>query len=201
MGAIARRRRSIFGIVGVVSIGMSTSAVLAAATSVPQAAAAAVSRSAGAAGNIVSVYSGASKIGELDCNGNSPVQAPLRPFDCTDIRGLPGVSNENNWDNRFYDNSVYIGHDEPDATFLSNRPGTGGEVSWSLTLGSDPAAAPTATSPGDDVSHWFELTPAPWLSMAICDPNSYPQLPCKANSDSNAPEGQYPGAGSAFMEM
>ena len=161
---------------------MSTSAVMAAATSVPQAAAA-VAHSAISA-NIVSVYAERARSANCDCNGNSPVQAPLRPFDCTDIRGIPGLSNENNWDNRFYDNGVYIGHDEPDATFLSNRPGTGNEVSWTVTLGSDPTAAPTATSPGNDVSHWFELTPAPWLSMAICDPNSYPQLPCTANWDS-----------------
>ena len=37
--------------------------------------------------------------------------------------------------------------------------------------------------------------------MGICDPHSYPQTPCKPESDSNAPHGSYPGAGGAFMEM
>jgi hypothetical protein len=162
--------------------------------------------------DISTVYAGAKKTGELDCNGNSPVQSPLRPFACTDIRGIPGLDNQNNWDNRFWDNGVYIGHDEPDATFLSSQPSSGSNVSWNLTLGADPKALPTTTSPGKDVSHYFELTPAPWLSMALCDGTSYPQLPCVPNSNANAPApcttnaaqcspNLYPGAGSAFMEM
>jgi hypothetical protein len=156
---------------------------------------------AGKGTNYSGVYAGVPANGELDCNGDSPVQAPLRAFNCTDIRGFAGVDNQNTWGGRFYDNGVYIGHDEPDVTFLSDQPGSGGNVSWNLTLGSDPAAAPTGTTPGSDVSHWFELSPAPWLSMALCDPDSYPQLPCTPNSDSNAPSGSYPGGGSAFMEM
>ena len=151
--------------------------------------------------NITALYKGAPKQGELDCNGDSPAQKPARLYNCTDIRGFAGVSNQNTWGGKFYDNGHYIGHDEPDTTFLSTQPGSGGNVTWNLTLGKDPAAAPTDKTPGSDVSHWFELTPAPWLSMAICDPNSYPQLPCSPNSDSNAPSGSYPGGGSAFLEM
>ncbi|TWP32920.1 hypothetical protein [Leekyejoonella antrihumi] len=58
-------------------------------------------------------------------------------------------------------------------TFLSNRPRSGDDVTWTETLGlgTDPAAAPTATAPGKDVSHWSELSPAPWFSMAMCDPD------------------------------
>ena len=40
---------------------------------------------------------------------------------CTDIRGFANVDNANNWDGRFFDNGHYIGHDEPDMTFLSPR--------------------------------------------------------------------------------
>jgi hypothetical protein len=146
---------------------------------------------------------------QLDCNGQSPIQKANRANLCTDIRGISGIDNKNNWGGRFYDNGEYIGHDEPDATFLSNAKGSGNDVNWGLTLGSDPAAAPTDATPGSDVSHWFELSSAPWLSMALCDGNSYPQLPCKPESDTNAPKcfglnctaGQYPGAGGAFMEM
>jgi hypothetical protein len=148
--------------------------------------------------------------GELDCNGFSPVQKVLRAMNCTDIRGIEGVDNRNTWSGKFYDNGTYIGHDEPDATYLSSDPGSGGNVNWTITLGRDPKAAPGDAHPGKDVSHWFELTPAPWLSMAICDSNSYPQLPCAPRSDANAPAcrmafnckpNSYPGAGSAFMEM
>ena len=158
-------------------------------------------RAAAHTGNFHRVYSGAHAHGELDCNGFSPVQKPLRTFNCTDIRGFAGVNNQNAWSNRFYDNKHYIGHDEPDTTFLSTKAGSGSNVSWHLTLGKDPKARPTGTTPGKDVSHWFELTPAPWLSMALCDSNSYPQLPCTPHSDANAPKARYPGAGSAFMEM
>ena len=78
------------------------------------------------------------------------------------------------------------------------------------TLPVDPSAAPTAGTPGKDVADWFELSPAPWFSMAMCDPYSYPQLPCVAESDANAPScpngfncpsNAYPGGGSAVMEM
>jgi len=148
--------------------------------------------------------------GELDCNGDSPAQKSLAKMYCTDIRGFLGIDNQNTWGGKFYDNGSYIGHDEPDATYLSTAPGSGNNVSWNLKLGKDPAAAPTGTNPGHDVSHWFELSPAPWLSMDMCDANSYPQLPCTPKSDSNAPAcpngntcnpNSYPGGGSAFMEM
>ena len=145
--------------------------------------------------------------GELDCNGFSPVQKPLRAFNCTDIRGIPGKGNANSWDGRFYDNGHYIGHDEPDAAFTSSAPGSGNNVTWTITLGKDPKAAPTDAHPGRDVSHWFELTPAPWFSMALCDPNSFPLTSCAPESDSNAPTCIGPncinglGGGSAFMEM
>ena len=139
-----------------------------------------------ASGQSAPAYTPAAQ-GNLDCNGFSPVQKPLRANECTDIRGDLGVDNANTWGGRFYDNGHYIGHDEPDATFLSGAPGSGGNVNWSVTLGRDPSAAPGDAKPGKDVSHWFELSPAPWFSMALCDPNSYPQTPCTPNSDSNAP--------------
>jgi hypothetical protein len=148
--------------------------------------------------------------GELDCNGFSQLQNAIHPMNCTDIRGIAGVTNANTWGGRFYDNGHYIGHDEPDVTFLSTRPGSGDNVTWTETLGTDPAAMPTVATPGKDVTHWFELSPAPWFSMAMCDSNSYPQLPCVPQSDGNAaacpnafgcPYNLYPGAGSAFMEL
>ena len=144
--------------------------------------------------------------GELDCNGFSKVQKPLKAMYCTDIRG---VKKDTPWseNGRFYDNGHYIGHDEPDTNFTSSAPGSGNNVNWTITLGRDPKAAPTGVSPGNDVSHHFELGTVPWFSMALCDPNSFPLTACTPESDSNAPICKNAnctfgaGGGSAFMEM
>jgi hypothetical protein len=55
--------------------------------------------------------------------------------------------------------------------------------------------------PGHDVTHWFELSIAPWFSTDVCDPHSTPLLACIPRSDRNAPDGKYPGAGAAFVEL
>ena len=101
------------------------------------------SASANSAGSATSVARGA-----LDCNGFSPVQQSIKPTGaCTDVRGFPGDS-ANTDDGHFYDNGHYIGHDEPDLTFLSSRPGSGNDVTWTETLGTDPVATPTVATPG-----------------------------------------------------
>ena len=86
--------------------------------------------------------------GELDCNGFSPAQKEVRASECTDIRGIQGVDNSNTWGGKFYDNGVYIGHDEPDTTFQSSAPGSGNNVSWNLTIGRDPSRAANRRQPG-----------------------------------------------------
>jgi hypothetical protein len=152
---------------------------------------------------------GTGRFGELDCNNDSPIQRAIRvTMACTDVRGFAGVDNANTWTGRFYDNGHYIGHDEPDMTFYSNQAGSGNDVTWTETLPQDPSALPTVNTPGSDITHWFELTPTPWFSMAICDPKSYPLHKCTPESDSNAPTcvgvqttGCFPGGGAAFMEM
>ena len=65
----------------------------------------------------------------------------------------------------------------------------------------EPRALPTVRQPGRDVTHTFELTIAPWTSTTVCDPQSTPMLPCTPESDANAPNGTYPGAGAAFVEL
>ena len=133
-------------------------------------------------------------IGMLDCNGVSPIQRSVKQgLSCLDPRG-PGVS-------RFEDNDHYIGHDEPSVRFLSNQPGSGNNITFNERLPVDPAKLPTVRHPGKDVTHWFERSIAPWFSTTVCDPNSAPLLPCKAESDANAPAGSYPGAGAAFVEL
>jgi hypothetical protein len=134
------------------------------------------------------------KIGGLDCNGLSPVQKPVkRVLQCADPRGSD--------EGRFEDNGRYIGHDEPSVRFLSNQPGSGSNYSMTERLPVEPRALPTVRHPGRDVTHTFELTVAPWTSTTVCDPQSTPMLPCTPVSDANAPNGSYPGAGAAFVEL
>ena len=132
--------------------------------------------------------------GELDCNGLSRTQKPVKSaIQCQDPKG--------SWDGRFYENGHYIGHDEPSIRFISGQPGSGNTVTFAETLPVEPRALPTVAHPGRDVTHTFELTPAPWFSMDVCDPDSTPLLPCTPESDANAPHGSYPGAGAAFVEL
>ena len=176
-------------------------AVVGLVSAVPAAAAGARSAAA-AAGQSVKP----SKSGELDCNGHSPIQAPVRPtMPCTDPHGSSATGG------RFYENGYYIGHDEPDLRFVSRAAGSGDNVTWNERLGVDPKAAPTVTRPGHDVTHYMELSVAPWFSMTMCDPQSYPQNPCTPRSDPNAPAPACvnfsqctqanSGAGAAFMEL
>jgi len=133
-------------------------------------------------------------VGELDCNGLSPVQRPAKAgIMCADPRGPYG--------GRFYENGHYIGHDEPSVRFLSGRRGSGSNVTMAETLPKDPFARPTVSHPGHDITHWFELSIAPWVSLTVCDPNSAPLLPCTPRSDSNAPHGRFLGGGAAFVEL
>jgi hypothetical protein len=119
--------------------------------------------------------------GNLDCNGFSKIQKLLRTYDaCTDPTGYDGT--------RFYDNGHYIGHDEPAAQFNSTVPGSGNNVQYTLTLPRERPLPATQT---------FQNGVAFWFSMALCDPNSFPNGACLPDSDQNTPSE----AGSAFLEM
>lgn len=119
--------------------------------------------------------------GGLDCNGRSSTgQQPfISPAFCTDPRGANGE--------RLEDNGHYIGHDEPAVQFNSQVPGSGNNVQYMLTL---PKERPLPAS------QTFENQIAFWLSMALCDPGSFPQAPCTPDTDQNPAQ-----AGSAFLEM
>jgi hypothetical protein len=100
----------------------------------------------------------------LDCNGFSPISKNVKPYmACTDLHGANG--------GRFHDNGWYIGHDEPSIQFFSNARNSGNNMAWEITL---PKQDPTPTQSGSSVAT-FELTPTFWLSLALCDPQSYPQ--------------------------
>lgn len=96
---------------------------------------------------------------------------------------------------------VYIGHDEPSNLFYSNVPGAGNRMLWQMTLPKDPP--PTPLTAGKAFN--FQLHPAFWFGMAMCDTQSYPEQlsTCTPDSDKNivdpAVSSQHPGT--AFMEM
>src|SRR2546429_8526116 len=91
----------------------------------------------------------------------------------------------------------YVGHDEPSLLFYSNRPGAGNHNRWNLTIPRDPShdVVPGRT--------WnFQLHPAFWFGMALCDTESYPEqvTGCTPDSDANIkPLAQHPGTG--FLEL
>jgi hypothetical protein len=74
-------------------------------------------------------------VGMLDCNGFSPIQAPVkRTMVCRD----PSIGGT-----RFDDHEHYIGHDEPALDFISSKPGSASDVTWVEKLPVDPRALPT----------------------------------------------------------
>jgi hypothetical protein len=127
--------------------------------------------------------------GGLDCNGWSPISHNLKSLPCTDLHGANA--------GRFYDNGWYIGHDEPSVQFFSSEPNSGNNMVYRVTL---PKRDPTPTQDGHSVAT-FELTPAIWFSLAMCDSKSYPQNHCIPDSDKNTGSGLTTDAGSAVLEL
>ena len=85
-----------------------------------------------------------------------------------------------------YDGSTYVsGHDEPSVLFYSKIPGSGNSNHYTVTLPTDPVAPPKQDGSG---STWnFQLRPAFWFGMIMCDDQSAPNpgATCKPDSDSN----------------
>lgn len=104
----------------------------------------------------------------------------------------------------------YVGHDEPSLLFKSGVPGSGNNMTYTITLPRDPSQQPNATGIGG--STWnFQLHPTFWFGMTLCDTASAPEFTnkCKPDSDSNNLVGTNPKApnyigkhpGNAFMEL
>jgi hypothetical protein len=131
-----------------------------------------------------------SNLNLLDCN------ATFFKKLCADPHGKP----DEGYLSRFRDpiTGAYVGHDEPSVKFISSRVGSGNTMTYGMRLSTDPAKAPTASG---SVTHYGELSVAPWFGLPMCDPNSYPQNPCTPLSDSNTGLGAPTDAGSAFMEL
>jgi hypothetical protein len=111
----------------------------------------------------------------------------------------------------------YIGHDEPLMEFYSNRPGSGNDTTYVVTLPKDPPVKPQQDGSGGTWN--FQLRPAFWMGMNVCDDQSapnphyagapYPTNRCKPDSDQNiftsqrASSPRYIGKapGGAFLEL
>src|SRR5690242_75944 len=132
--------------------------------------------------------------GGLDCNGFSPLQKTFRHLMCTEIAS--------NSEYGFLDNGHYVGHDEPDLGFFSNTPGSGNSMSYQMVLPKDPAGPASGTFSGP--VHEFQLTPAIWFGLTMCDNESYPEgtKVCKPDSNRNIQVPPRPDhAGAAFTEL
>lgn len=98
----------------------------------------------------------------------------------------------------------YVGHDEPNVLFYSNKPGSGTRERYQLTLPKSPPP-PTPGMPVNARSYSFELQVAPWFGMALCADRSFPELlkTCTPDSDVNIvnPKTSPYHAGSAYLEL
>lgn len=127
--------------------------------------------------------------GGLDCNGHSSISVnPKANLICADRRASNG--------GRFWDNGHYVGHDEPSIQWFSSATNSANSMAWVVVL---PSADPAPSQSGSSVAN-FELYPAFWMSLALCDPNSFPFGSCTPDSDSNS-SNLLTGAGSAVLEL
>ena len=103
----------------------------------------------------------------------------------------------------------YVGHDEPSLLFYSDVPGSGNATTYRLRL---PHEAPTMPTQDGTGGTWnFQLHPAFWFGMALCESESFPNpgVPCTPNSDANIADNPDPTApdwvgnhvGSGFLEL
>jgi len=104
----------------------------------------------------------------------------------------------------------YVGHDEPSVEFKSGVPGSGNDITYTLTLPREPRRQPL--NKGPEGPTWnFQLRPTFWFGLTLCDTESAPEFTkvCKPDTDANdlvnpnpaAPDyiGKHPG--NAFMEL
>ncbi len=145
--------------------------------------------SANLAAFAVQTASAASPHQHIACEDNSPL--------CTEV--LDSINYENQ----------YTGHDEPSVLFYSNTPGSGNYNLYYMTLPKDPPTLPKQDGSGGTFN--FQLHPAFWFGMAMCDSQSAPNpgQACNPDTDANIFDGADPNAadyigkhpGAGFMEM
>jgi hypothetical protein len=104
----------------------------------------------------------------------------------------------------------YVGHDEPSVEFKSSVPGSGNDITYTMTLPTEPRKLPDKNGPNG--ATWnFQLRPTFWFGLTLCDTESAPEFTkvCNPDSDANDLVGTDPAAadyigkhpGNAFMEL
>ena len=107
-------------------------------------------------------------------------------------------------------NGAYTGHDEPSLLFYSSQAGSGNSSMYQMTVPQESRVMPNQAGTGGTWN--FQLHPAFWFGMALCDNQSAPEYthaPCVADSDTNIADGSDPNAadyigkhtGTAFLEL
>src|SRR5947207_13626327 len=114
----------------------------------------------------------------LDCSKGTPL--------CTEVADSEEVFGEGN----------YVGHDEPATTFYDNHAGAGNNATYLLRIPKDPPTLPKQDGTGGTFN--FQLHPAFWFGMAMCDDQSAPNpggssvgpnILCTPDSDLNMFDG------------
>ena len=131
--------------------------------------------------------------------------ARATPLDCDELGALCAEAND-----AVGYGGAYTGHDEPSLLFYSSVAGSGNSNFYRLQLPTDPKVLPNQSG---TAGTWnFQLHPAFWLGMALCDNQSAPEFthaPCTADSDTNIFDGTDPAGpdyigkhpGTAFLEL
>jgi hypothetical protein len=132
---------------------------------------------------------------KTDSAGESYPLCESRSSLCTDMYTSPG--------------DEYVGHDEPSLEFKSNVTGSGNDVTYTMTLPTDPKARPGQNGTGGTWN--FQLRPTFWFGMTMCDTQSAPEFThtCTPDSNSNNLTGTNPSSanyigkhpGNAYMEL
>jgi hypothetical protein len=113
-------------------------------------------------------------------------KAGVRPL-CDDNAPLCTETSETlNYENQ------YTGHDEPSVLFYSNTAGSGNSNRYFLRLPKDPPRLPKQDGTGGTFN--FQLHPAFWFGMAMCDSQSAPEFTtiCAPDTDANIFDGADP---------
>lgn len=110
---------------------------------------------------------------------SAPASNTHMNINCEYYAGCPEVA-----DSKAAFGSEYVGHDEPATVFYSNQPGSGNRNFYDVLLPHDPSPSNPTTK-----SYQFELNPAIWVGMVLCDTQSYPEQTstCTPDSDTNIP--------------
>ena len=138
-------------------------------------------------------------------------QSRVSSFGCEDPYSL---CTERQFNRSFEYPGRYIGHDEPSLLFYSDERGSGNYNVYRMVLPTDPQVFPTDANrngTGGPTVWNFQLHPAFWFGMALCDSESYPLATnkCEPDTDENIFDdpnpkseeyiGHHPGA--AFLEL